>query len=173
MPKGIYKRIIKLKKKLCHPDVKRHILGVCINCYSKLLKNRNPQYKTNQTLNSKNRYKRLGSKIINKNRTAKQRDYRIEVLIKLGAKCVHCGYDDIRALHIDHTNGDGKKERNIRRTINMKIIRGLIDIKRYQLLCANCNWIKRLENNEGTNRKDYNDYLIAINEKIREQNITR
>jgi len=103
------------------------------------------QYKINQLESGRKRYKELGSVLANKTRTPRQRKYRTQALIKLGAKCSSCGYDDIRALHIDHKNGDGKKERNIRNTINKNISKGLIDIGRYQLLCANCNWIKRLE----------------------------
>jgi len=81
-----------------------------------------------------------------------KREYHISlrkrVLAYLGGKCIRCGFSDERALHIDHINGGGKAEfkhggRN----------RSLLDIlsgKRndLQLLCANCNFIKRIENNE-------------------------
>jgi len=65
----------------------------------------------------------------------------------LGNKCVRCGFSDIRALQIDHVNGGGVKEnRTIGTTgICKNVIAGSKD---YQLLCANCNWIKKTENGE-------------------------
>lgn len=74
---------------------------------------------------------------------------RKKILFLLGGKCNKCGFSDERALQIDHINGDGYKERRQgvarKNTIINEIIIGK---KRYQLLCANCNWIKRFENNE-------------------------
>ena len=68
-------------------------------------------------------------------------------------KCAKCGFEDIRALQIDHINGGG--------TAHFKAIfndRGGSNFYRwlkinsfpsgYQVLCANCNWIKRHENKE-------------------------
>lgn len=71
----------------------------------------------------------------------------------LGGKCEKCGFSDIRALQIDHVNGGGKKEHDslgrygiYKRAIEQAVLpRGL---RLYQVLCANCNWIKRAENNE-------------------------
>ncbi len=73
---------------------------------------------------------------------------RKELLKKLGAKCARCGFTDWRALQIDHIKGDGNKERMS--TSRSKIFRMILDDhgERYQILCANCNWIKRYENNE-------------------------
>lgn len=68
-------------------------------------------------------------------------------------RCNHCGFDDIRALQIDHINGGGAQHR-------MSLVgsrsgsRFYIWLKKndypedYQVLCANCNWIKRVENRE-------------------------
>jgi len=80
--------------------------------------------------------------------------YRQDVLGILGLRCITCGFDDIRALQIDHVKGTGASERNRRngeignpyKLILKKIIDGSED---YQVLCANCNWIKRSENGEG------------------------
>ena len=44
-----------------------------------------------------------------------QREKRLLVLSKLGGKCCRCGFDDPRALQIDHVNGDGYKEREGRK----------------------------------------------------------
>jgi len=69
----------------------------------------------------------------------------------LGNKCVKCGFLDERALQIDHINGGGRKERmNMVGTTFYKFVLESVlkEENRYQLLCANCNWIKRHENNE-------------------------
>ncbi len=80
---------------------------------------------------------------------------RREVLKKLGNKCIQCGFSDWRALQIDHVNGGGTKEKKeIKRTYHLFVLE---EIKKgsnkYQLLCANCNWIKRYENNEVFKKK--------------------
>ena len=77
------------------------------------------------------------------------RKNRDKVLDILGGKCIRCGFDDRRALQVDHINGGGNKERLIYgsdREINRAIANG--KIQHVQLLCANCNCIKRVENNE-------------------------
>lgn len=67
----------------------------------------------------------------------------------LGGKCVRCGFTDIRALQIDHVNGGGKKELKKNGSGISYYKKILLDKNRkYQLLCANCNWIKRYENEE-------------------------
>lgn len=78
---------------------------------------------------------------------------KMKVFEKLGNKCSnpHClvpnGCRDIRCLQIDHINGGGNKELKTFGWYQMmkKILSGSKD---YQLLCANCNWIKRHENHE-------------------------
>lgn len=91
-----------------------------------------------------------------------ERKIRTAVVHKLGRVCKKCGYSDARALQIDHVHGDGIKERDKRKTVYARIMRGEVDVSRYQLLCANCNWIKRWENNEGSNYEDYNEYLKTM-----------
>ena len=79
---------------------------------------------------------------------AYNRNYRRKVLELLGNKCVKCGFTDIRALQVDHIDGGGAKEKRLLKTLPMyrKILK--TKGKGYQLLCANCNWIKRYENGE-------------------------
>lgn len=38
-------------------------------------------------------------------------NWKMRMIKKLGGKCVHCGFKDIRALQFDHINGDGYKEK--------------------------------------------------------------
>jgi len=81
----------------------------------------------------------------------RQRKNRQDIVDILGGMCVRCGYDDVRALQIDHVNNNGGRERRIigygKITTYMynKIKLGSKD---YQLLCANCNFIKLLESRE-------------------------
>lgn len=69
----------------------------------------------------------------------------------LGSKCAHCGIADWRVLQIDHIAGGGTKDRTIRAHKRYShVLESLAagEVK-HQLLCANCNWIKRYERNEG------------------------
>jgi hypothetical protein len=94
-------------------------------------------------------------------RTVKQREYernlnqrnRIQALMFLGGKCNHCGINDIRVLQVDHVNGNGTKENKKihARGVVMRVMESPND---YQILCANCNWIKRWERGENKKRKD-------------------
>jgi hypothetical protein len=75
------------------------------------------------------------------------------ILNRLGNKCRKCGFIDLRAIQIDHIFGGGNRARkkfsNARMYINSLYRMDLISLtENYQLLCANCNWIKRDENKE-------------------------
>lgn len=75
-----------------------------------------------------------------------------QIFEKLGRSCSCCGFSDARALQIDHVNGDGFKERNMSPISYLKKV--LADESgAYQILCANCNWIKRHENSEHVHRQ--------------------
>lgn len=77
------------------------------------------------------------------------RRIRGRVIAAYGGKCCKCGFADPRALHVDHVNGDGGKERKGRSPagIMRRIVKEGFPPK-YQLLCANCNTIKMYENRE-------------------------
>lgn len=81
-----------------------------------------------------------------------QRNLRIAVIEALGGKCIECGFNDIRALQIDHINGGGSQERKEGKTAGQyskHVMESFLKKEnKYQLLCANCNWVKRVENNE-------------------------
>lgn len=90
-----------------------------------------------------------------------QREHRYrlrrEILTLIGGLfCKHCGYDaDWRALQIDHIHGGGKHDMRTQSTnTNVWTLRRWLRRhqkearSRYQVLCANCNWIKRYENGE-------------------------
>ncbi len=99
----------------------------------------------------KNRVERL--KKWRRNHQGTYAKVRQEVLVFLGNKCVKCGIADFRVLQIDHINGNGYKERKQfgkGGQASIKYYRHIIDVQgqNYQLLCANCNWIKRYEQGE-------------------------
>lgn len=59
------------------------------------------------------------------------------------------GCTDIRILQLDHKLGGGSRERSL--TSSLEIYRKAIkkvDKRKYQILCPNCNWIKRMEQKE-------------------------
>jgi len=73
----------------------------------------------------------------------------------LGGVCVKCGFSDPRALQIDHIHGGGRQERlsiangggpNANKMY--QLVAADVNHEKYQLLCANCNVIKRIENGE-------------------------
>lgn len=76
----------------------------------------------------------------------KKGDLRLEVVKALGGKCVRCGIEDLRVLQIDHIHGGGG-----RRGLPPypKILERMDEAKTlYQVLCANCNFLKAVENKE-------------------------
>ena len=79
---------------------------------------------------------------------------RTEVFTLLGNTCSKCGYsENTRALQIDHIEGGGAQEtRDIGRWGILKKIRDQ-GKEGYQLLCANCNMIKKYESDKESNRK--------------------
>lgn len=76
---------------------------------------------------------------------------RLELVKFLGNKCAYCGFSNIRALQIDHILGGGVKELSNGR--NNEFYRFYNNHReeakiKLQILCANCNWIKKSINNE-------------------------
>lgn len=101
---------------------------------------------------NKGRYADYSREHYQKNRAVKlasQRAVRVGIIqsicMLLGDKCAKCGFDDHRALQIDHLNGKGYQHRlRSKGTAYYKEI--LTDLSEgrliYQLLCANCNFIE-------------------------------
>ena len=68
----------------------------------------------------------------------------------LGDHCARCGFDDTRALHIDHVADDGAEHRKrafkkASREYYDEILQALREgSKQFQLLCPNCNRLKAI-----------------------------
>jgi hypothetical protein len=102
-----------------------------------------------------------GYRIKNKGKIKKQQRknntctrIRNEIISLLGKKCSNIfnlphpdWCNDLSCLQIDHVNDNGHKERTMFKTTykHYEYILQQIKVgsKNYQLLCANCNWIKR------------------------------
>jgi len=63
----------------------------------------------------------------------------------LGNACKACGEIDTVVLQIDHVAGGGTKEMQRLGHYNKFYREVVAKPKKYQLLCANCNWRKRAE----------------------------
>jgi hypothetical protein len=79
-----------------------------------------------------------------------RRELKRKVLERYGLNCQSCGFEDIRALQIDHIHNNGAEER---KALGGQQISGwrfyqYLDSQNYpdgyQTLCANCNMIKQL-----------------------------
>lgn len=102
----------------------------------------------------KKEYRKLHPEIHDRASKKCRDNLRKQVLLKLGSICIYCGFADGRALQVDHINGDGHLDRKTRSwwdILNDILKNGAQN--RYQLLCANCNSIKRIEQKEHGFRK--------------------
>lgn len=115
------------------------------------------EYNRKHYLKFRESYKAAAKKYYDNNKAAIQarrkpyRDaQRCKAIEHLGGKCLGCGFDDFRALQIDHINGGGNQERKQLSCGPTGYYKLVIEdtTGKYQLLCANCNMIKRIENGE-------------------------
>lgn len=76
----------------------------------------------------------------------------LKLMDVLGGRICKCGYHDVRALQIDHINGQGRQDEikhKGRYTLYNYYLKHTAEAKqKLQVLCANCNWIKRYERAE-------------------------
>lgn len=77
---------------------------------------------------------------------------RVALLMLLGGRCERCGFNDLRALQVDHVEGGGSRDARMNGNgaaeLRRKIASVILGEGLYQCLCANCNWIKRSEREE-------------------------
>lgn len=111
----------------CHPMEKHHAHGLCVNCYQK---QHQPYVKYNKKYRQRNKEK---------------------LFALFGARCNFCGFSDIRALQLDHIHRSKFPRGHTFRSgaaLYAAILRGQFNLNEFQLLCANCNWIKKIEEKE-------------------------
>ena len=115
--------------------------------YKKRWRKNNPEKtkKYSEKYRSKNPEERKRMDRIYHNKSLVKR--KLEIFGLLGKKCIRCGFSDPRCLQIDHVKGGGCKEKGKFKNYNLYLKMVLEKIKSgskdYQLLCANCNFIKR------------------------------
>ncbi len=133
--------------KNCHTNSIDHKgLGLCSQCWEKLIRNKTTKRKKWQKEYRKNNMER-----IRENNDRYNHNIRNEVVSVLGGKCKRCGFSDNRALQIDHINGGGYQEirKNSAKVRYRLVLESVLRKEnKYQILCANCNWIKRYEDKE-------------------------
>lgn len=83
---------------------------------------------------------------------------RVVLIQSLGGCCVKCGYtEDIRALQLDHINGDGYKDRREKGKcgkVYRYYVKNIDEAKEVlQVLCANCHAIKSIENRDHDSKR--------------------
>lgn len=114
---------------------------------------KNPQRIKNRHLNYLKTYPINRKKII-EYQLKRQKTIRLTLINILGGpicsnnRCLVPGRcKDVRCLQIDHIEGGGSKERRTVKNYETKYLYYVkhpkIAKKRLQVLCANCNWIKR------------------------------
>lgn len=121
----------------------------CTTKDGKRWRDKNPVYHKNpQRVEYFKRY--YSSEERKKKVSVKYKKARDIVFSAYGNICKKCGFSDLRALCLDHVNGDGKIERKSKERPYSRLLRIIKEDfpDRYQLLCANCNMIKMFENAE-------------------------
>jgi hypothetical protein len=101
--------------------------------------------KINKQVAALNRARRLADpKAYNAKKAAVYAALRDAVIAKLGGRCA-CGFDDARALEIEHVGGGGTAHmRSVQReTWYRQILRDTSQVA-VKLLCATCNWLEWL-----------------------------
>jgi len=83
-----------------------------------------------------------------------------EIMLHYGKgqiRCCKCGFDNIKALSIDHISGGGTKHRKALKVSGMQFYNWLRKNDYpagFQVLCMNCQFIKRVDNKEHTRSID-------------------
>jgi hypothetical protein len=133
----------------CNTTSNKHkAKGLCNTCYEK-----QRDSTTESKRESQRKYRENNREKVRESQRLEKQKKKIQIHNLLGSCCVKCGFNDIRALQIDHIYSGGYVERKQYNANPRKYYANiLISIQnkenKYQLLCANCNWIKRYENNE-------------------------
>lgn len=123
----------------------------CVRCY-KPLENNYRKYcdvcLSKESKRNKEGWKNHREKELERGRT-KHYNYKMKALKTISGTdtpvCVKCGYSDMRALTINHKNGDGNKDVSRVAGIYILVARGKRKIDDLEIMCQNCNRIFEYE----------------------------
>lgn len=141
-----------MKCSQCPEEVGRRIRGMCLRCYRKLSKRearKDPKVREHRRKNDRVRYAERKTEL-SEYRKQRTQELKTKVFALFGSKCnwhEGCSWTDPRALQIDHVKDDGNLDRRAngkdQAMLYLKILRCEKPAEKYQLLCANHNWVKR------------------------------
>ena len=98
-------------------------------------------------------YRERNRELLRQKGKARRLSYRYTVFAHYGERCVTCGFDDLRALQLDHIDDNGAEHRKSlggQKVAGYQFYKWVIDNgfpDDLQTLCANCNNIKQWEIN--------------------------
>ena len=140
-----------MKPATCHPDRPHLAKGLCRTCYNREWNANTPDYAERHRQYQRTHVeKKTGRPVTPRGPNDGKGStpaMRVRVLEQYGSVCCGCGFTDVRALQLDHKLGGGTEEKS--RLGYRGVLKRALEIpEEYQILCANCNWIKRVEKRE-------------------------
>lgn len=102
-------------------------------------------HKNKDQIRSRVKLWREENKQVSQEKSKRRRDYTIKAVLELlGPSCKSCNETELELLTVDHLDNDGYTDRKNRPALGWKrdIINGKSDVKRFQVLCHNCNSVK-------------------------------
>jgi hypothetical protein len=156
------KQIDSFSRDKSRKDGRRSMCKECANAHKKEYRSKNKDkvkkyrktYREKHPQNGVGQYRKYREKRIIYGGTRRIK-IKTEVITHYGngeCSCVRCGFSDIRALTIDHINGNGKEHRSNNKYVNGNHVYEWLKKngfpEGYQTLCMNCQYIKRSENHE-------------------------
>ena len=138
---------------LCTGCAKHSPVEGRVLCEFCAVKSREQATKYNQSKEGqarKRKYRKTHSRDYEKEREISRERMRVlrEQILALGDnKCKECGNTDTRCLQVDHVHGGGCREAQVR-SLGLPLVTKLFAQGKLQVLCANCNWIKRFVRGE-------------------------
>ena len=131
-----------------HPEGKLGLQPYCKSCVNKMVKAYYQDNIENEREKGRIKYWKYRERC-----HRLRQELKLRVLTHYGGgrcACVGCRFDDLRALSIDHINGNGRREGKSGIAL-YEYLKKHNYPDGYQTLCMNCQYIKRFENKEHNN----------------------
>jgi len=148
---GYYRRYNSLHREQRHEYMRKYKRRPDVKARDKLRRDLNPEPQRERY----KQYYQLKSEEIKARARERNRLLKVTVIGKYSPSlsCSRCGFSDMRALSIDHINGGGTRHHAIvgHGTVFYQWLQKNNCPEGFQVLCMNCQWIKRQERNENAN----------------------